>query len=138
LDISGSQNIAAQLEKYAKEFVKDFLDGPQGVNTQIREDYPSEPDEALTEDLGRMEKNFNTVSLDSEWLNFRLFTGYPGRRHREYYLTHLSDGFIVVLEFEGATKSSDSELNKAIEERNIKTASTIINSIRITNLSLSA
>lgn len=131
LEVSSSQDLMVLLEKYASEFVKDILDGPQGINTQIRKDYPSEPDETLMEDMGKLTKKFNMISLDIDWLNFSLFTGYPGRRNREYYLTHLSDGFIAVLEFEGVTKSGDLELSRIVEARNLEATSMMFNSIRL-------
>lgn len=132
-DTLPNQATSAALEKYAAEFVNTLLEGPEGLNTQTRADFSEDSAEELNEALGKLSKSFNTVSLNNEWLNFSIYTGYPGRKNREYYIAPLNDQFALQLEFEATLQGNDPTLNKAVQEENRKAMDVILKSIHIDN-----
>src|SRR5690606_20827030 len=98
-----------------------------------RADFADDSVEALNEALAKLAKNFNLVRLNNEWLNFSIYTGYPGRKTRDYYITHLNDQFALQLEFEATLQGSDSKLNKLVQEESQKAMELILNSIQLTD-----
>lgn len=118
------------LEGYIHSFLDNFLDGPNGINTQIREFNPGSSDEELSSIMAIKLEKLEQVNSKNKWIKF-ILRGYPSRKDTHYYFTPLNDDFALSIEFIPSNSCSHEKGRKIIDDRNNKTIQVIMNSIEI-------
>lgn len=118
------------LDRYVHSFIDDFLEGPNGINTQIRRANPDSDDEELLSILALKPEKIEKINSKNHCVNFTL-RGYPSRKSTQYFFMALNDDFALSIEFVASNSGGKEKVRKIIDDRNDKAIRMIMNSIEI-------
>lgn len=125
-----------KLRQYIQDYLNQFLEGPGGYNTRIRNARPGRSDALLTDILLRMPNIKQTTLSNRKWLHFSL-DHYPQRYgFTDFHFTSLNDDFALSLEMTpsvGGNKPADQEY---VKKTNQQAMEMILSSVRLQNISV--
>jgi hypothetical protein len=116
------------LRKYQNEFLEEILNGIDGLNTTIREEFP----ETSKEELARvLEQQEEIGRAGMSWISVKLATGILDRKVRHYYFVPLNIDHALLLQFEPYNSNNDRDVGRTIDDTNDKAIQMIVNSVKL-------
>jgi hypothetical protein len=125
-----------RLENYIWKFLEEYLEGPEGINTETRGRNSGISEKNLPEGYWEslivpMPGKLQFINLTKEWRYFEL-AGKNFHKETHYFYTSLNDEFALSIEFQPyCNRSPKSRAGKYVNDMHEKTMQMIMNSIRL-------
>lgn len=89
-----------------------FMNGPDGLNTKIRNEFPGQTDEELGEWIAQMPRRFDTISFNNvDYIQWQTFGEAQGK-HLHYFTHKLAEDHLLTFRFRySLSAQSEAEAN---------------------------
>lgn len=116
----------SQLTPYLWEFIDTFLEGPEGINTELKEgNYGN-----IESSLAHPPKSIETLRKPVAWQHFSI-KGFPKNRATDYYFTLLAPGYALNLQMVSSASKDSLKEYEYITETNKSAIDMIIDNFKI-------